>query len=88
MHMQWRNNGYRSARSGQESWGVGVKLWECAGKGKDFKIVKKKTNKQTNKETSKQTENKTKQEGLIQYIAFASVCEVLYDSIDKANSVA
>ena len=53
-----------------------------------FQIVKKKTNKQTNKETSKQTENKTKQEGLIQYIAFASVCEVLYDSIDKANSVA
>jgi hypothetical protein len=47
------NNGYRSFRSGQESWGVGVKLWECTGKGKVFKTVKQKINKQTNKQTSK-----------------------------------
>ena len=44
-------------------------------KGKISKLSSKKTNKQTNKERSKQTENKTKQEGLIQYIAFASECD-------------
>jgi hypothetical protein len=61
--MQWRNNGYKSFRSGQESWGVGVKLWECTGKGKVFKTVKQKRSKQTNKQTNKQInkkQNKTK----------------------------